>query len=132
MKIPKLSVGFLSLSISSRIFYQGPFNTKPVISWADAGLDKNSDYCDRTQVSFFQFLSRLNFLSVCGYGLRRKSQWCVDRISRRAKFGFILQSFSILSIKRVQKYNLSIKTQLDISNIDRGGGSNCVNHVKTS
>ena len=55
MKIPKLSVGFLSLGISNRVFFQDPFNTQPINFWADAGLDKNSDYCDRTQVSFFIF-----------------------------------------------------------------------------
>ena len=100
MKIPKLSVGFLSLGFPTRIFFKDPFITQPVISWADAGLDKNSDYCDRTQVSFFfHFFYRLNYLSVCGYELRRKSQWCLDRISRRAKLGFILKCFQYCSSK---------------------------------
>ena len=65
MKIPKLSVGFLSLGFPTRIFFKDPFITQPVISWADAGLDKNSDYCDRTQVGFFFiFLSFELFISV--------------------------------------------------------------------
>ena len=64
MKIPKLSVGFMSLGFPNKIFFKDRFITQPVISWADAGLYKNSDYCDRTQVIFsFSFSFEL-FISV--------------------------------------------------------------------
>ena len=52
MKIPKLSIGFLSLSVSNRIFFQDPYNTQPVFLPTYNGPYQTSDDCDRTQVSF--------------------------------------------------------------------------------
>ena len=52
MKIPILSIGFLSLGVSNRILFQGPYNTQPVLFATYNGPYETSDDCDRTQVSF--------------------------------------------------------------------------------
>ena len=56
MKTPKLSLGLFTVGFSNRIIFQQPIYGQGLTSWADAGLDKNSDYCDRTQVILFKFI----------------------------------------------------------------------------
>ena len=53
MKIWKLSLALFSKGLANRIFFKGPIYDQGFISDIDTGLDKNSDYCDRTQVSLF-------------------------------------------------------------------------------
>ena len=65
MKIPKLSLGLFSVGFSNRIIFQRPIYSQGLISAADSGLDKNFDYCDRTQVILFKFLFAFEmFISV--------------------------------------------------------------------
>ena len=65
MKIPKLSLGLFSVGFSNRIIFQRPIYSQGLISAADSGLDKNFDYCDRTQVILFIFLFTFEmFISV--------------------------------------------------------------------
>ena len=65
MKILKLSLGLFSVSFSNRIIFQPHIYNQDFISAADSELDKNFDYCDRTQVILFKFLFTFEmFISV--------------------------------------------------------------------